>query len=141
MTDENLPGSTLENVLGTATKQKRNRNVLDVLEPDMQPLVHNTYQPIELCDNLELTFNYLKGIFGYKIVKDKEFLILKSIHATSDNDIFKFRIVNKNRIQIVETEYFKRWEYLYRHYLVEKQSISAFIAAVTLELFNNRRSQ
>ncbi|KAI5154341.1 hypothetical protein ENBRE01_3363 [Enteropsectra breve] len=80
---------------------------------------------------------YLKTILGYKIIWKRNTVLLRSVYAFSEEDVFEMEI-HENRIVIKNTDYLSEWTDFFNTYIVNGRSYSAFFAAVTLELFNRK---
>ncbi|ORD94587.1 hypothetical protein ECANGB1_458 [Enterospora canceri] len=83
---------------------------------------------------------YLKNILGYKItlLKDNTFM-LTSIYAFTKDDYFCVEVKN-SRMSFLSTPFLRQWKEHYVKYVTDGSSISAFLAAVNLELFNMKTS-
>ncbi len=128
MNQENMPGNTLENVLGSYTadkSRKKNRNVLEVINPVVVPFLPSLNDEYSIED----TLNYLRTLFGYKIIIDGDLVILKS--NFQKDDIFNFKIVNRQRIQVIDLQG-EKYQHYYDKYIFRGHYIPAFFSAITL---------
>ncbi|KAL6121207.1 hypothetical protein NUSPORA_01917 [Nucleospora cyclopteri] len=79
---------------------------------------------------------YLKSVLGYKIfMLDTNILCFKSIYAFAHDDVFCVEI-KQDKLCLLKTPFLNQWNHLAEKYLKNGNSISAFLAAVTLELHN-----
>ncbi|KAI5180316.1 hypothetical protein NEOKW01_0620 [Nematocida sp. AWRm80] len=82
----------------------------------------------------------LGNIFGYTIVIEGNKVKLTSIYAFDEEDTIVLSI-NNNTINVEENEYTKRLEKEKKLYLEKGNSLSAFLSAVTLSLFEQSTFQ
>lgn len=80
---------------------------------------------------------YVTGLTGYKMeFRDGE-IIFHSLYAFDSEDVFIFRY-RSGSMELVNNEFAASWASEIQNYLITGKSIPAFLAAVTLELFNKK---
>lgn len=92
---------------------------------------------INLDEDFPKLLHYLKSILGYTIKYKGSRILLRSIYAFCEEDIFEIEIKN-NKIIFHCTDYLNEWEEQINSYIKMGRSYAAFFAAVTLDLFNKR---
>lgn len=91
----------------------------------------------ELRQYLKMIREYVTGLTGYKMeFRDGE-IIFHSLYAFDGEDVFIFRYRSGN-MELVNNEFAGGWTAEIQNYLVAGKSIPAFLAAVTLDLFNKK---
>lgn len=91
----------------------------------------------ELRQYLGMIRKYVTGLTGYKMeFRDGE-IVFHSLYAFDSEDVFIFRYRSGN-MELVNNEFAGSWANEIQNYLISGKSIPAFLAAVTLELFNKK---
>ncbi|AFN82558.1 putative MAD domain-containing protein [Encephalitozoon romaleae SJ-2008] len=91
----------------------------------------------ELRQYLRTIREYVTGLTGYKMeFRDGE-IIFHSLYAFDSEDVFIFRY-KSGSMELVNNEFAASWASEIQNYLIAGKSIPAFLAAVTLELFNKK---
>lgn len=91
----------------------------------------------ELRQYLKMIREYVTGLTGYKMeFRDGE-VIFHSLYAFDSEDVFIFRYKSGN-MELVNNEFAGTWTNEIQNYLIAGKSIPAFLAAVTLDLFNKK---
>ncbi|ADM11085.1 putative MAD domain-containing protein [Encephalitozoon intestinalis ATCC 50506] len=91
----------------------------------------------ELRQYLKTIREYVTGLTGYKMeFRDGE-IIFHSLYAFDSEDVFIFRYKSGN-MELVNNDFAASWATEVQNYLIAGKSIPAFLAAVTLELFNKK---
>lgn len=83
----------------------------------------------------------LGDIFGYEISIQGNKLFLRSNYAFEEEDTIALQIKETEEIALEETEFIRRMEKERRLYLEKGGSLAAFLAAVTLDLFEKKTFQ
>ncbi|CAD25121.1 hypothetical protein [Encephalitozoon cuniculi GB-M1] len=92
---------------------------------------------LELRQYLRTIREYVTGLTGYKMeFRDGE-IIFHSLYAFDSEDVFIFRY-KSGSMELVNNEFAATWASEIQNYLITGKSIPAFLAAVTLELFNKK---
>lgn len=95
-------------------------------------------QRADKCGSVDPDFlYYLKSILGYSIKLDGSTMILRSVYAFCNEDVFEVEIRDKKLI-FKNTDYLQEWKEDFNTYIVIGRSYCAFFAAVTLNLFNRK---
>ncbi|KAH9411936.1 putative mitotic checkpoint protein [Ordospora pajunii] len=103
----------------------------------IEPAAHKHDEPDELRRYLRIIREYVTGLTGYKMeFKDGE-IIFHSLYAFNTEDVFIFRY-KSGSMELVNNEFAGAWNAEIQNYLITGKSIPAFLAAVTLELFNKK---
>lgn len=82
----------------------------------------------------------LGNIFGYEVELKEKRIILRSIYAFDEEDVFILQISERG-IGVESNGYLKKFEKERTIYLDKGRSISAFLSAVTLSLFEQNTFQ
>ncbi|KAG5859535.1 mitotic checkpoint protein [Encephalitozoon hellem] len=91
----------------------------------------------ELRQYLRTIREYVTGLTGYKMeFRDGE-IVFHSLYAFDSEDVFIFRY-KSGSMELVNNEFAASWASEIQNYLIAGKSIPAFLAAVTLELFNKK---
>lgn len=121
---------------------ERARNPLSPLPvPGKQTIFANERPMSEERANINITqpsedlLFYLKSILGYKIKREGNIITLKSVYSFCEEDCFKVEIKN-GTLCFKPTDYLEEYMELFKIYVKERRSYCAFLAAVTLDLFN-----
>ncbi|KAI4292665.1 hypothetical protein PAPHI01_1939 [Pancytospora philotis] len=81
--------------------------------------------------------HYLKTILGFSIKQNKNTLVLRSVYAFCEEDVFEVEVAD-NKLVLKQTDYLNEWPEYINTYIKGGRSYSAFFAAVTLNLFNKK---
>lgn len=82
----------------------------------------------------------LGNIFGYEVELRDQKILLRSIYAFDEEDVFILQI-SERTIGVESNSYLKKFEKEKMIYLDKGRSISAFLSAVTLSLFEQKTFQ
>ena len=104
-----------------------------------QEKIENTHNKIVSNMEFDTLLLTIKTILGYKITMLKEnTFLLKSVYAYTDDDVFCIRLTENNSLHFVDSSYLREWAIEYKKYVVQGKSISAFLSAVNLNLFERK---
>lgn len=127
----------------TGILKERDMDSTEIKEDSLMDLMFNLDTHVQNQHNyiadlpVDIFLCHIKSILGYKIIiTDKNEYMAKSIYAFSDDDFFLFRVLEGSRIEFIKTPYLRQWRIFYEKYITQGKSISAFLSAVNLELFN-----
>lgn len=82
----------------------------------------------------------LGNIFGYEVELREQKIILRSVYAFDEDDVFILQISEKG-VGVEANGYLKKFEKEKKIYLDTGRSIGAFLSAVTLSLFEQNTFQ
>ncbi|KAI5191323.1 hypothetical protein NEMIN01_1482 [Nematocida minor] len=82
----------------------------------------------------------LGNIFGYEVELRAKNILLRSIYAFDEEDVFVLQISERG-ISVEANSYLKKFEKEKAIYLDQGRSIGAFLSAVTLSLFEQNTFQ
>lgn len=91
----------------------------------------------EMRQYLQTIREYVTGLTGYRMEFHDGEIVFHSLYAFDSDDVFIFRYKSGN-MELVNNEFAASWGAEIQSYLVAGKSIPAFLAAVTLELFNRK---
>ena len=85
----------------------------------------------------------IKNIFGYKVeMIRKDLLMIRSIYAFTEDDVFWIRLKEDGngsfKLKLEHTSYVDEWREEYERYIIGRRSLSAFLCAVSLKLFETK---
>lgn len=82
-------------------------------------------------------FRLIQGLFGYKMVINKDNIELLSIYAFNSDDLFVFKETGDS-VQLLENDFVRAWQKEVELYLIKGRSVPGLLSGVTLELFNTK---
>lgn len=83
----------------------------------------------------------LGDLFGYEVSIQGNKILLRSLYAFDEEDTISLILDEKGSISVEENAFIKRMERERKIYLDQGSSLSAFLSAVTLHLFNQKTFQ
>ncbi|KAG0441098.1 Mitotic spindle assembly checkpoint protein MAD1 [Dictyocoela muelleri] len=81
--------------------------------------------------------NHVLGLLGYKIEFIDNQVVLLSAYAFDRDDVFIFQ-KNGDQMELINNEFASQWMKEIDAYMVKNGSIPAFLASVTMELYNQK---
>lgn len=82
--------------------------------------------------------DYATGLLGYKIEFLDNQIILHSMYAFDRDDVFIFQKNSDQKMDLLNNDFANQWHKEVNLHLVKNGSIPAFLASVTLELYNKQ---
>lgn len=114
-------------------------NRIRELEEEVKRLKQECSSSVDMQNKLRARLgNLLKlvtTLFGYSIAFNRNRIHLTSIYAFDEEDRIEMEVKDGGEIEIEENEFAKRWKGEKGIYLERGRSVSSFLSAITLSLF------
>ncbi|KAM0671454.1 hypothetical protein CWI42_020870 [Ordospora colligata] len=127
----------VENINPIAQESRSTIKVNSDTDSRIQSIKNKHEGSEELRRYLKTIREYVTGLTGYKMeFRDGE-IVFHSLYAFDTEDVFIFRY-KSGSMELVNNEFASTWTAEIQNYLIAGKSIPAFLAAVTLDLFNKK---